>query len=340
MICLVYVDDTLLYAKNEEDIDEVIRQLQDERKMALEVEDDVAGFLGVDIKKDPETGYIKLKQVGLKRKIIQALKIDNLPAVYTPADQVLGKDEDGDPPHCDFNYASVVGMCFYLYSHSAPEIGFAISQLARFTFHPKRSHELALIRLGQYLKGTLDQPMILKPMKLDEFKMDVYVDSDFLGLYGKERRDDPDNVRCRMGYVIMLNDCPLVWKSCLLDSICTSTMMAEYYALSAAMREVKPLRELVAVVAKSLHMKKLCKATFKCTAHEDNTACETLANLEPGRVTPRSKFYDVKVHWFRSMLNQHTRVVRCDTRSQISDIYTKFLPREDFERLRKMLCGW
>ena len=143
-----------------------------------------------------------------------------------------------------------------------------------------------------------------------------------------------------MGHAIMLNDCPLVWKSCLLDSICTSTMMAEYYALSAAMREVKPLRELVSVVAKSLHMKKLCKATFKCTAHEDNTACETLANLEPGRVTPRSKFYDVKVHWFRSMLNQHTRVVRCNTKDQLSDIYTKFLPREDFERLRKMLCGW
>ena len=61
-------------------------------------------------------------------------------------------------------------------------------------------------------------------MKLDKFEMDVYVDSDFLGLYGKERRDDPDNVRCRMGYVIMLNGCPVVWKSSLIDSICTSTI--------------------------------------------------------------------------------------------------------------------
>jgi hypothetical protein len=61
VICLVYVDDTLLYAKNHEDIDEVIRQLTEERNMALEVEDDVAGFLGVDIKKDAETGYITLR---------------------------------------------------------------------------------------------------------------------------------------------------------------------------------------------------------------------------------------------------------------------------------------
>ena len=48
--------------------------------MALEVEDDVAGFLGVDIKKDPNAGYVTLKQVGLKKKIIEALKIDDLPA--------------------------------------------------------------------------------------------------------------------------------------------------------------------------------------------------------------------------------------------------------------------
>ena len=340
VICVCYVDDTCLYAAKSEDIDEVIRQLTEERRMALEVEDDVAGFLGVEIKKNQDTGQITLKQVGLKKKIIEALKIDDLPAVYTPADCVLGKDEDGEGPHCDFNYASVIGMCFYLYSHSTPEIGFAISQLSRFTFNPKRSHELALIRLGQYLKGTLNEAMVIEPMKLDEFRMDVYVDSDFLGLYGKERRDDPDNVRCRAGYVIMLNDCPVVWKSCLLDSICTSTMMAEYYSLSLAMREVLPLRNLVCEVANALKINDMCTSTFMCTAHEDNAACETLANLEPGRVTPRSKFYDVKVHWFRSMLSDKIVVQRVDTKMQIADIYTKPLPREDFERLRKMLSGW
>ena len=219
VICLVYVDDTLLHAKDSKDIDDVIEKLTKPksdggREMALEVEDDVAGFLGVDIKKDPVTGVIRLKQEGLKKKIVEALKIENLPAVYTPADCVLGKDEDGDPPHCDFNFASIVGMCFYLYSHSMPEIGFAISQLARFTWSSKRSHELALIRLGQYIKGTLikDEAMIIQPMKLDEFKMDVFCDSDFMGLYGHEDRNDPNNVRSRTGYVIMLNGCPVVWK--------------------------------------------------------------------------------------------------------------------------------
>ena len=89
----------------------------------------------------------------------------------------------------------------------------ALSQLSRFTFNPKRSHELALIHFGQYLKHSLNEGMVLCPMKFDEFQMDVYVDSDFMGLYGHERRDDPDNVRSRTGYVILLNGCPIMWKT-------------------------------------------------------------------------------------------------------------------------------
>ena len=138
----------------------------------------------------------------------------------------------------------------------------------------------------------------------------------------------------------MLNDCPVIWKSCLQDSVSTSTMMAEYYALSTAMREVLPLRNLIVAIADGMGIASMCRSTFKCTAHEDNSACETLANLEPGRVTPRSKFYDVKVHWFRSMLNDDIVAQRVDTKSQVADIYTKSLARDDFERLRKLLAGW
>ena len=125
----------MLHAKNHDDIDEVIRQLTEERNMALEVEDDVAGFLCVKIKKDRETGQVTLKQKGLKLRVLEALKVDDLPPVHTPATETLGKDDDGEPPHCNFNYASVVGMMQYLYSHSCPEIGFVLSQLSRFTFN-------------------------------------------------------------------------------------------------------------------------------------------------------------------------------------------------------------
>ena len=132
-------------------------------------------------------------------------------------------------------------MIWYVYGHSRPDLGFAVSQAARHAFAPKRSHELALVRIGQYLKGTRTKGLTLKPIKTDEFKMDVFVNSDFMGLYGKEKRSSEDNVKSRAGHVICLNECPIVWSSKLMQSIALSTMMAEYHAHSASMREVLPL---------------------------------------------------------------------------------------------------
>ena len=81
----------------------------------------------------------------------------------------------------------------------------------------------------------------MKPMNTTSFKMDVYVNSNFLGLHGKEDRTNPDNVKSCTGCVILLNDCTVVWKTVLQDGVSMRTMMAEYYALSVAMREVLPL---------------------------------------------------------------------------------------------------
>jgi hypothetical protein len=128
--------------------------------------------------------------------------------------------------------------------------------------------------------------------------MDAYVDLDFLGLYGKEDRTDPANVKSQGGHVILVNGCPVIWQSKLIDAICLSTMMAEYYALSIAMREVLPLQELVKTVALGIKIDDKVQTDFKITVWEDNNGCLTLANLDPGQSTPRSKFYDSKVHWF------------------------------------------
>ena len=159
-----------------------------------------------------------------------------------------------------------------------------MSQAACFSFNHKRSHELALIRIGQYLKGTEDKGLILIPFKADTFVMEAYVDSDFLGIYGKEETADPDNVRSRTGYVIQLNGCPIAWSSHLQNSICVSTMMAEYYALWMCMREVLPLRDLVNTVARGCGLDEACQTTFKVLVWEDNVGALTLFEMQPAKL--------------------------------------------------------
>ena len=103
-----------MVAKSTSDIDDMLKRLRDLGIKMME-EDNVAGFLGVHIERTK--AYVKLTQKGLSKQIIEALQVEDLPAVSTPDDSVLGKDVDRDPPNCSFNYASI-GMLWYLYGHS------------------------------------------------------------------------------------------------------------------------------------------------------------------------------------------------------------------------------
>ena len=212
-----------------------------------------------------------------------------------------------------------------------------------------------MIRIGQYLKKTRTQGIIYKPFDSTHLEMDVHVDSDFLGIYGKELRTDPDNVKSRMGYVISLNSCPIIWASKLMEQIALSTMMAEYYALSQAMREVLPFRDLIRVVSNGIGIDEACATEFKTTIWEDNNGCLHLANMDPGQYTSRSRHYDCRVHWFRSHLKDSVSddvksdpsrpsgpmtVERIDTKAQLADIFTKPLDPSTFKFLRQKLMVW
>jgi hypothetical protein len=131
-----------------------------------------------------------MTQRGLTERIIKALGCESLPAKKTPAEhEALGPDKEGDPPDGTFNYASVVGMMQYLQAHSRPDITFAVSQCARFIHNTRRSHEVALLRIGQYLKRTADKGLILTPSK--EMELDCFVDADFAGLWNVEDHQNP-----------------------------------------------------------------------------------------------------------------------------------------------------
>ena len=111
-----------------------------------------------------------------------------------------------------------------------------------------------------------------------------------------------------------------------------------------AMRDLLPLRELLIALSPSITVNGKHPITFRTTVHEDNAGAFSLANLEPGRFTPRSKHYAVKLHWFRSKLisaGPHPiQVVQISTDLQRADILTKGLTRVKFQTIRKLLCGW
>ena len=118
-------------------------------------------------------------------------------------------------------------------------------------------------------------------------------------------------------------------------------MEAEYNARSTAMKSVIPILELLRAMGKGVGMSEEQRTKFKTTVWEDNMGALTLANMEPGQMTPRSKFYAIKYHSFRSHLKPNKiSVEKIATDKQCADILTKGLTQTTFKNIRKLLCGW
>jgi hypothetical protein len=96
VICLLYVDDILFYAPKMEYIDKAIQHLR-EQGMDLEVEGEVAEFLGVHMNRNVTESTITFTQSGLIKQVIKALLITYLAIKQTPATaKPLTKDELGE----------------------------------------------------------------------------------------------------------------------------------------------------------------------------------------------------------------------------------------------------
>ena len=248
VIAIMYVDDLIFWSRDEKHIFGIAQHLCDLGGL-LEQEDDAAGFLGVKLTRDNTTGLIEMKQTGLIERVIESMGLDvgTVNGKWTPAEaKPLVKDEDGEQGSGDFNYASVVGMLLYLSGHSRPDIAYAVNCAARYMFSPRHSHELALKRIGRYLKATREKGLILNPSQ--DFKINCYPDADFAGLYGYEQVTDPTCVKSRTGFVITVSDCPVLWQSKLQSETALSTMEAEIVALAHSCRELFPIMDMVQVL--------------------------------------------------------------------------------------------
>jgi hypothetical protein len=344
VICLVYVDDCLFFARDEKDIDKVIGELRcddgtyESGRFDLNIEDDVAGFLGILMEKT-ESG-IEMKQTGLIDRIIKATGLENANSVSTPAlTKPVGADEDGPPCEESWSYSSVIGMLLYLAQNSRADIAFAVHSCARYSHKPKRSHEQAVKRIVRYLIGTRTRGMMIQPT--EDLALDCYVDADYAGLWGVEDDQDPTCVKSRTGFVITLGGAPVLWISKLQTEICLSTLESEYVALSHAMRELLPMRLLVEELSDSLGVDRE-ELTTMSTVWEDNNGALSLAKKELPRMTPRTKHLGVKYHWFRSHVGveRGIDVRKIDTKEQKGDIFTKGLPELEFVSKRAMIMGW
>ena len=113
-------------------------------------------------------------------------------------------------------------------------------------------------------------------------------------------------------------------------------MESDYFALSTSYKDLSPIMNLVQGLGKFFDLPVKDKSRFHVGIHEDNVAALLLGQLEPRRMTPRSKHYAIKYHWFREHIVSSDTYISLKSKPRSS--LAIFLLR-DWDKYRSSTCG-
>ena len=215
---------------------------------------------------------------------------------------------DGTAEYCDletaagFSYRSVLGALIFAYVVARPDIGYAVTTLARFSDHPAKIYYDALRRVARYLRMTKNwgllywrqtflpslphgdfQPLPSDPMLPDfpqpqsSIELAGYVDA-------AHASTDLLTRRSITGLVFMFCSGPLAYKSKIQSTVSTSSTEAEFLAAVHAAKIAKYLRSILS----ELGYPQLGPTTL----FEDNAAAILMVNAS--RPTPRARHIDIQ----------------------------------------------
>ena len=336
---IVYVDDGIFVSTSDDAIDKAIQDLKDQ-KLNLEDQGDIKDYLGVNVT-ELDNGKIKLSQPHIIDQIIEDTKIPingETKPTPAPSTKILVPDIEGKEFDNRFNYRSVIGKLNFLEKSTRPDIAYAVHQCARFTSNPRESHGKAVEYIAKYLASTRDEGIILDP---DPNKsIETYADADFAGnWYKPDAEFDVNTARSRTGFILTYCACPITWTSKLQSTISLSSTEAEYVSLSHSMRETIPLMGTIAEITRKGFDVKCRLPRVHCKAFEDNLGAIELAKLP--KIRPRTKHINVTYHHFREFVRKGLiKLFPIKTEDQIADLLTKPLPQNQFQKLRKRICGF
>ena len=139
-----------------------------------------------------QDGSFEMRQPFLIKKIVDFIEMsDDMNPKDTPVGKpLLHKDLLGLEQKQSCNYRSAVRMLNYLQNSTRSDNAMAVHQCARFTNQPMLSHEQAIKRIDEYLKGTSDQGIVYHPDKTKG--IESYVNTYFAGGWSQADAESPE----------------------------------------------------------------------------------------------------------------------------------------------------
>lgn len=316
----VYVDDLVIAAKE----NSMIKHVKDQLSGYFDMKDmgELHHFLGMKIIQDVKTNDVWIGQERYTSDILKTYGMENCKPAPTPMDpgHKLKLTTEDEVVVDQEMYQSAVGSLLYLSIASRPDIAYAVSYAARYTSKPTSVHWTVVKRVMRYLKGTLDLGLRYSGEGSEGDTMSAFCDADWAG--------DLDERKSTSGYVLMLSNAAVSWKSKKQTVIALSTAEAEYVALSTATQEVSWMRKLLDDLGEN--------SDAPTTIHEDNQSAMAIATNPVNH--NRTKHIDIKYHYIRQAVQENmVKLQYCPTSDMVADVLTKPVYTETFKRLRDRL---
>ena len=222
---VLYVDDILL-ATNDLGL---LHQTKKYLSQNFEMKDmgEATYVIGIEIFRDRSQGLLGLSQKTYINKILERFNMEKCSAGVVP----IQKGDKFNAMQCPKNelereqmrnipYESVVGSLMYAQTCTRPDISFAIGMLGRYQSNPGLDHWKAAKKILRYLQETKNHMLTYK--RSDHLKVIGYSDSDFAGCV--------DTRKSTFGYLFLLAEGAISWKSAKQSVIAASTMEVEFVA--------------------------------------------------------------------------------------------------------------
>lgn len=314
---LIYVDDMIVVCEDSEQITHLEKELQ--REFDISTLGNVSQFLGMKVRKDTD-GFYRLSQKAFIREIAARFGLAGAKKSGVPLDVGYFKQTESDKLPDNKQFHSLVGALLYVSTNTRPDIAVAVSILSRKTSAPTQHDWTELKRVVRYLIGTEDFELKLGVEKTAGMTLTGYSDADWAG--------DRSDRKSTSGFVFLLGGAPVVWASRKQGCVTTSTMEAEYLALSDAAQEAVWLRRLLGELDEEQQQ--------PTTINEDNRSCIDFVALD--RQNKRSKHIDTKYHHAKDLCGKGVIQLRyCSTNEMIADIFTKPLGPTKVKRFAEAL---
>lgn len=174
-VLLVYVDDIIVTGDDLEEIGGLKQQIVKE----FEITDlgKLKYFLGIEVAHSRNGIFISQHKYVLD--LLNETGILGCKPAETPVEQHHKLGECPEDVAVDKgSYLRLVGRLIYL-SHTMPDIAYTVSVVSQFMHNPKETHQRAVNRILQYLKGSHGKGVIFR--KGENLVLESYTDADYTG---------------------------------------------------------------------------------------------------------------------------------------------------------------